>query len=75
MKSCETAQQSKFIVHYWWCVDAFFMNAETSPEIIFFNLKERLQLKWRKEVCGGVLIEMQRLEVKIGCKNERSTKL
>ena len=61
-----------YIVHYWWCVDAFFMNA---PEFSLFFLKKKLQLKWHKEVSGRVVIEMQKLEVEIGCKNERSTKL
>ena len=48
-----------------------------NAEFIFFifYLKERLQLKWRKEVSGRVVIEMQKLKVEIGCKNERSTKL
>ena len=32
--------KANFIVHYWWCVDAFFMNAETSPEISFFILRK-----------------------------------
>ena len=48
------------------------MNA---PKFSLFFLKEKLQLKWHKEVSGRVVIEVQKLEVEIGCKNERSTKL
>ena len=74
MKSCETAKQSKLYSALLVVCGRVFYGCREFIYFYFF-LKERLQLKWRKEVSGRVVIEMQKLEVEIGCKNENSTKL